>query len=120
MDLTKAFPRRPADQLGGYVWLPRVIDKARARLAGTLGEYIYNCGSDQFFFSFTGLSADDFLEAVRKSPDDASVLAWVAGHAKPHTEAEIREFNAAFAARGPGQPGAKTWFQAIDADEGRG
>ncbi|MEK7475439.1 MAG: DUF5069 domain-containing protein [Candidatus Coatesbacteria bacterium] len=119
MDLTKSYPRRPIDQLGGYVWLPRLIDKARAKLANSLGEYIYNCGSDQHFFSFTGLAADAFLEAVRTSPDDAGVLAWVKAHAQPHSDAEIAAFNTSFAARGPDTPGAKTWFQAIDADEKR-
>ena len=99
--------------------MPRVIDKARAKLANSLGEYIYNCGSDQYFFAFIGVSADDFLEAVRKSPDEAGVLAWVRAHAISHSDAEVRTFNAAFAARGPDTPGAKTWFQVIDADEGR-
>ena len=105
--------------LGGYVWLPRVIDKARAKLGDSLGEYIYNCGSDQFFFAFTGLSADAFLEAVRTSPDDATVYAWFRKTAASHSDAEVRAFNTNFAARGPDTPGARTWFQAIDADEKR-
>jgi hypothetical protein len=119
MDLTKTTPRSPSTMLLGYVWLPRVIDKARAKLATSLGEYVYNCGSDQHFFAFTGISADAFLEAVRISPDDAGVVAWFRAQATPHTDAEVRAFNTAFAARGPDTPGAKTWFQAIDADEGR-
>jgi len=119
MDLTKTFPRRPTAQLNGIVWLPRLIDKARAKLANSLGEYIYNCGSDQFFFAFTGLTADGFLEAVRNAADDAAVVAWFTAHARPLTAEETKRFNAEFAARGPDTPGARTWFQAIDADEGR-
>ena len=39
MDLTKGPPSSPYDKLGGIVFLPRSIDKMRAHLAGTAGEY---------------------------------------------------------------------------------
>ena len=38
-DLTKQAPRSCYVRLGGYVILPRLIDKARAASAGKLGEY---------------------------------------------------------------------------------
>lgn len=41
LDLKTAFPRSGRERLGDYVWLARVADKARAALAGTIGEYIY-------------------------------------------------------------------------------
>ena len=37
-DLTKQPPRSPRVRLGGYVILPRILDKGRALLAGTQGE----------------------------------------------------------------------------------
>ena len=37
-DLTQRPPRSPRVRLGGYVLLPRLLDKGRAALAGTLGE----------------------------------------------------------------------------------
>ena len=32
--------------LDGYVWLPRMIDKGRAKLAGTLGDTVHPCPVD--------------------------------------------------------------------------
>ncbi|MCE2396623.1 DUF5069 domain-containing protein [Candidatus Poribacteria bacterium] len=34
-------PRHRDMLIGGYWWLARVTDKARAKLNGTIGEYIY-------------------------------------------------------------------------------
>src|SRR5512135_190240 len=48
-DLTKRPPRSPRVRLGGYVILPRMLDKGRAAVAGTPGEYHYNCPMDQGF-----------------------------------------------------------------------
>jgi len=77
MDLVKRNPRGPREKLMGMVWLPRVIDKARARLEGTLGEFSYGCPMDQHFFEFVGTTTEAFLDGVRGSPDDAAVTAWL-------------------------------------------
>ena len=37
LNLTQRPPRSPRVRLGGYTILPRILDKARASLAGTLG-----------------------------------------------------------------------------------
>ena len=44
MDLTRDAPRSPYESLGGIVFVPRAIDKGRADLAGTLGEYVSRTG----------------------------------------------------------------------------
>ena len=44
MDLTRDVPRSPYEKLGGIVFLPRSIDKGRAELAGTLGDYVVRIG----------------------------------------------------------------------------
>lgn len=54
--------------------LPRTIDKARAKLAGTLGEYIYDCPLDRHLFAALSVDADRFLAAVRDNGDDERVL----------------------------------------------
>ena len=41
-DLTKRPPRSPRNRLGGYVLLPRMLDKGRADITGKIGEYKYN------------------------------------------------------------------------------
>ena len=38
-NLTQRPPRSPRVRLGGYTILPRLLDKARAVIAGTAGEY---------------------------------------------------------------------------------
>lgn len=39
LDLRTDIPRNPFDQIDGYAWLPRLIDKTRAYFAGTKGSY---------------------------------------------------------------------------------
>ena len=62
MDLTKKFPRSPFDALAGIVMLPRTIDKCRAFLANTLGEYHFDCPLDKPLFNFLGTNKDEFAE----------------------------------------------------------
>jgi hypothetical protein len=42
-DLTKRAPRSPRCRLGGYALLPRMLDKGRAEIAWTNGEFPFNC-----------------------------------------------------------------------------
>ncbi|MCY3914311.1 MAG: DUF5069 domain-containing protein [Chloroflexi bacterium] len=93
MDLTHEVPRSPYEKLGGIVFLPRSIDKGRADLAGTLGEYVARTGRSERLFEFLGVSANDFLEALRDRPTDEDVWAWIAEHMTPRTPEEIEEFN---------------------------
>ena len=68
-DLTQRSPRSPRVRLGGYVILPRMLDKGRATEAGKHGEYHYNCPMDERFLNFVGVSADALKKqlADRKS-----------------------------------------------------
>jgi hypothetical protein len=63
-DLNSAYPRSPHDTLGGFVIAARALDKCRAVLAGTNGEYHFDCPLDNFFFGFSGISADAFKETM--------------------------------------------------------
>lgn len=82
-DLTRHPPRSPRTRLGGYVHLPRLIDKARAMAAGTIGEYHYPCPFDARFFGYTGLNADAFLAEVKSGKTDAELLAYVVEFSQP-------------------------------------
>lgn len=54
-NLTQHPPRSPRVRLGGYAILPRVLDKARASLASTLGDYKFNNPLDfDDYLSFGG------------------------------------------------------------------
>jgi Domain of unknown function (DUF5069) len=45
-DLAREEPRAMEETLEGYAWLPRMIDKARAADAQTLGDYVHPCPVD--------------------------------------------------------------------------
>ncbi|ATC62747.1 DUF5069 domain-containing protein [Nibricoccus aquaticus] len=75
-DLTQHPPRSPRVQLGGYIVLPRIIDKARAHAAGKTGEFKYNNPLDKRLFTFAGIDADAFLAAAKSGLSDTEMLAW--------------------------------------------
>lgn len=59
-DLTKQVPRSPFDELEGFAWLPRMIDKARATFAGTNGDYTpFPCPGDKQFLRYFGIDAGE-------------------------------------------------------------
>jgi len=87
-----------------------MIDKCRATLAGTEGDYIYPCPMDQRLLDFAGITAEQFSKAVR-GKDDAAVGEWFKKTAKPHSIAEIEQWNEKFLARGPDTDEKKTYFK---------
>ncbi len=94
-DFTRAgnYPRSPHETLAGYVIAARTLDKCRAAIAGTLGEYKFDCPLDNFFFDFTGLTAESFREFVSTGADEASVGQWITENAQPHQHREIIQWN---------------------------
>lgn len=53
------------DELEGIVWLPRIIEKAKARLRGEMpNELMYCCGGDRKFFRAHDIHPADFLRLV--------------------------------------------------------
>ena len=82
-DLTQRPPRSPRVKLGGYVLLPRILDKGRAALAGKLGEFHFaGKGMDRHFFNFTGIPFEAFKAEIAKGGGDGEILAWVNANAK--------------------------------------
>lgn len=98
MDLTTGFPRSPRERLLGLPMLPRTIDKGRAMLAGTLGEYIYGEKSsfDMAVLDFLSLSPEVFLEGVKTSPDDTAMAKWLKTRGRAFTTAQAEEFATVF------------------------
>jgi quercetin dioxygenase-like cupin family protein len=67
---------RPMDAtLDGYAWLPRMIDKARAKAAGTLGDAVHPCPVDRRCLALLGIDVGTFGAVVARSAGDAEVLA---------------------------------------------
>src|SRR5690242_2032999 len=71
------FPRRGRTPLGGFLWLARVFDKARASADDTIHDYIYPCPIDEDMLQQWGITPDEFDEAIQAFPDDDSIAAWV-------------------------------------------
>jgi hypothetical protein len=92
-DLTKEYPRSPREMLAGYVVAARMLDKCRATLAGTNGEYHFDCPLDNEFLGFTGIKAEDFKAFVATGATDDAVAAWITQHAVARTRAEVIQWN---------------------------
>lgn len=80
LDLTQSFPRSPRETLGGYVVAGRTLDKCRSVLAGTNGEYHFDCPLDGTFLGFTGITAEAFKDFVATGATDDEVAAWINEH----------------------------------------
>jgi hypothetical protein len=92
-DLTRETPRSPYDELAGLPWLPRMIDKVRAMLAGTLGEYVpFPCPADQRFLTAIGVGAEDLKERIASGADDGAIAEWVTAHTTPGSDERLAEF----------------------------
>jgi hypothetical protein len=113
-DLTKRPPRSPRVRLGGYALLPRCLDKGRAEIAGTVGEYHYNCPLDQRFLEFAGIDAAALREQLAAGKGDGEILEWIRANAKNKpSEVEIAAFSAFAEKRAPGDPGSREFFNSL-------
>ncbi len=93
LDLNKEVPRSPRKVIGGYVIAARALDKCRAEIAGTAGEYHFDCPLDNVFFDFVGIKSADFKEFVAAGVSDDEVGIWIKENAKDHSREEIIQWN---------------------------
>ncbi len=137
--MRERFPRSPYDRLGGYVHLPRLIDKARLHRQGFLQGYNYKTvGFDKHLLAFLKLDPDGFEEAANRLEDDEAILRWVQENGVTHDAEEIEQWNEAMISRQPDNAEKKarflhflkeaggetrkdirTYFDLIEFDEGR-
>lgn len=92
-DLRQVPPRSPRVKLGDYVIAARTLDKCRATLHGTAGDYHFDCPLDNLFFEFTGLTADRFREQVARGATDAEMGEWIAAESHPRERIAIIHWN---------------------------
>jgi len=111
-DLTQHPPRSVRVRLGGYAHLCRLLDKARADIAGLAGEYHYNCPLDQRFFAFTGISPEAMLVEIKTGKTDVQILEWVdsVSNRQPY---EVVAWSAWLEQHGPGGPEGHEWFAEV-------
>lgn len=136
-NLTQRPPRSPRVRLGGYVILPRILDKGRADLAGTAGEYKYNNPMDRHWFRFTGITPEALKAELAAGKGDGEILASVQENA-PHKREpwEIQQWSVFHNERGPDgdvetlefftcrvgglsktREDVKSWFDYLDLDD---
>jgi hypothetical protein len=111
-DLTKFPPRSARVRLGGYVILPRCLDKGRATVAGKNGEYHYACPLDQGFLEFAGIDPEALKKQLGKS--DTEILEWIKANAKhKRTTPEILAWSAWQEQRSPDNPDSREYFNGL-------
>jgi len=93
LDLTKEFPRSPRALIGGYVLAGRMLDKCRASLAGTNGEYHFDCPLDNIFFGFSGVNANELKDYVATGASDEEVGEFIKKNAKQKSREEVIQWN---------------------------
>ena len=130
-DLRAHPPRSPHVMLGGLYFLARTIDKTRAKLQDTLGNYKIGPGLSVYLFEWLGVTEDDFTQAVRDAKNDEDVVAWLLARADRDTfrainqrlsERAIRddEHFAQVLPRYPvlrDYPHLRNWFEILDLDD---
>ena len=92
-NLTKEPPRSPRVRIRDYVILARAIDKCRAKIAGHLGEYKFNCPLDTVLFSFKGINGDELEHVVRRGLTDEQIGLWLDEHGFEKTPEEIQAWS---------------------------
>ena len=93
-DLTKRAPRSLRCRLGGYAILPRLLDKCRAAIANTIGDYHTNCPLDQQFLDFAGVDYNGLRAELARGKSDSEILAWIAANsANPRSAHETEAWS---------------------------
>ena len=139
-DLTQTFPRSPREILGGFVILARCVDKCRATLAGTNGEYhFWPCSLCTQLETFTGVEHETLKDYVATGATDDEIGTWYQAQSKVQDKMEIIHWNNKLRDMRPSEmpdeaqeyleeympqylpthPPVYVWFDMFDIEEGR-
>jgi hypothetical protein len=92
-DLNRVAPHSPRERIAGFVIAIRAVDKCRATLAGTPGEYHYDCPLDNMLFRFKGINGDQFQAAVQAATSYEEIGEWLQANGMSKTPAEIKTWS---------------------------
>lgn len=113
-DLTQHPPRSPRAKLGGYVILPRCLDKGRATVAGKNGEYHFACPLDHRFLDFVGVEPEALKKELAAGKSDSEILEWVEKNARfKRSEIEIATWSVFAEQRVPGDVESREFFNSV-------
>jgi len=136
MDLSKAFPRSPKQEMAGLVHLPRIIDKGRAYKENKLADYIFPCPLDKIILNFLKVDTEVFANMTRDKKD-AEINDWAKEQTKSKSQSDLDFINKQILERrpdsedrldyfndlrnkiDPSRTDVETWADLIDLEEGR-
>ena len=136
MDLSKAFPRSPKQEMAGLVHLPRIIDKGRAYKENKLADYIFPCPLDKIILNFLKVDTEVFANMTRDKKD-AEINDWAKEQTKSKSQSDLDFINKQILERrpdsedrldyfndlrnkiDPSRTDIDTWADLIDLEEGR-
>jgi hypothetical protein len=93
LNLSEQAPHSPRERIGGFAIACRAVDKCRASLAGTPGEYHYDCPLDNQLFSFKGITGEQFTAAVKVAKNYDEVGTWLLANGTTKTAPEIEDWS---------------------------
>jgi gluconokinase len=132
--------RSPSAQAGGILYFPRMLDKIRLHAAGQLPQdYHSNLGGgfDGRILNFLWIEYAAVVERVKQGGTDAEILAWAVAQGRQPSPEDIEIWNEFMRKRGWNDEASdrlvmrkresgfeqrddiRTFFDYIDADEGR-
>ena len=88
-DLTKQAPTSPRHRTGGYAILSRLTDKARADIAGKIGDYHTDCPLDHFLLDWKGVKYADVRKALEAGATDEAIATLLDSHGTKKTPAAM-------------------------------
>ncbi len=131
LDLRSAPPRSPCVELGGLVLFARTIDKGRAKMAGTAGDYKIGPGLSAYLLEWLGLDEAALLAALAEHPDDRAMVHWLRANTDAASYQSINERLRIRALRDAehraqmtpaypllaARPDLSNWFEVLDYDD---
>jgi hypothetical protein len=136
MDLSRAFPRSPKQEMAGLVHLPRMIDKCRAYKENKLANYIFPCPLDKIILTFLQVDAEVFANMTNDKKDD-EINEWAKEQTESKSQSDLDLINKQILERrpdskdrleyfnelrnkiDPSRTDVNTWAELIDLEEGR-
>ena len=110
-DLTKEAPASPRQRVGGYAILARMADKGRADIAGTIGEFHFDCPLDNQLFGFKGVQGKDVRVLLEKGASNEEIAQWLDANGEPKSDQDKKLWSDAAEAYHPFEdPEKKDWF----------
>jgi len=118
-DLSKQAATSPRVRTGGYAILDRMADKGRADIAGTIGEYHFDCPLDNILFDFKGVTGQNVRKLLENDTSNEDLAAWFDANGTPKTDTEKNAWSDGVeAARPYDNPEKKDWFIGVCAEAG--